>query len=180
VSTAAGKVEIDFRDAVRGLEHGDFSWAEPLFAPRAGPDPRPQIVAWYEAALFRTEQIALAEALSCACFLGRTPVAEYLLDRGVDATAGAATGMNAIHWAVNRGNLDTVRLLISCHAPLELRSTHGGTVLGTAVWSVVNEPRPDHVRIIKELLAAGANPSNVGYPSGHAAADEVLRRYGAT
>jgi ankyrin repeat protein len=39
-------------------------------------------------------------------------VAEYLLTHGVDPTAGAGTGMDAFHWAANRGNLETVRLLI--------------------------------------------------------------------
>jgi hypothetical protein len=39
-----------------------------------------------------------------------------------------------------------------------------GTVLGTAVWSAINEPRPDHLRIIEALIEAGAQVDDVGYP----------------
>src|SRR5438105_15928649 len=96
-----------FRDAVQGLRRGDFSRLEPLF------DENGQIVEWFRMGLFDDEPEALAEAFACACFLGRTSIAAFLLDQGVDPLAGDATGMNAFHWAVNRGNLDTTRMLIS-------------------------------------------------------------------
>jgi hypothetical protein len=73
-----------------------------------------------------------------------------------------------------------VRLLLRRKAPLETHSMYGGTVLGTATWSAVNEPRPDHVQIIEELLNAGARPEEAGYPSGHEHVDAVLRRHGAS
>ena len=47
--------------------------------------------------LFRSEPKALAEALTCACFLGRTSVAIYLLTHGIDPSGGAGTGLNAFH-----------------------------------------------------------------------------------
>jgi hypothetical protein len=164
-----------FRDAVRGLERGDFSASEPLFV-----GARPRIVEWHEQGMFRDQPKALAEALSCACFLGSTHVAEYLLDRGVDPAAGAGTGLNAFHWAANRGQLESVRLLISRKAPLEIRSMHGGTVLGTAVWSAINEPRGRQLEIIEALLEAGARVEEAGYPTGHAQVDALLRRHGAS
>ena len=99
---------------------------------------------------------------------------------GGPVAAGAATGLDALHWAANRGQLDAVRLLIRRKAPLETRSMYGGTVLGTAVWSAVNEPRPDHLPIIDELLTAGARLEDAGYPSGHGPVDAVLRRHGAS
>ncbi len=182
MKSLAGKDDPEFRDALRGLQRGDFSALEPLFD--TGPNPadnRPRIIEWHEEGLFRDEPKALAEALTCACFLGRTSVADYLLNHGVDPTAGAGTGLDALHWAANRGQLETVRLLIRRKAPLETRSMYGGTVLGTAVWSTINEPWwPDHLQIIEELLDAGARLEEAGYPTGHEQIDAVLRRHGAS
>jgi hypothetical protein len=170
-----------FRDAVRGLHRGDFSRLEPLFDGGSGPaGNRPPIRKWHEQGRFRDEPKALAEALTCACFLGRTGVADYLLTQGVDPSAGAGTGLDAFHWAANRGQLEVVRLLIGRRAPLETRSMHGGTVLGTAIWSAINEPRPDHEQIIDALLDAGARLEDVEYPTGHEHIDAILRRYEAS
>lgn len=168
------------RDALQGLRRGDFSRLEPLFAgdPGSARD-RPQIIEWYEEGFFSDASDALAEALTCACFLGRTSVARYLLTRGVDPSAGAATGLNALHWAVNRGQLETVRLLLSRKVPLETRSMYDGTALGTAVWSAINETRPDHLQIIEELLNAGARVEEARYPTGNDRVDAILRRHGA-
>jgi len=172
--------DTEFLDALRGLNWGDFSRLEPLFDGKPGPGgARPRIIEWHEEGRFNHEPTALAEALTCACFLGRTEVADYLLTHGVDPSAGAGTGLDALHWAANRGQLDAVRLLIKRRAPLETTSMHGGTVLGTAVWSAINEPRADHVQIIEELLNAGARLDGVGYPTGQDHIDAVLRRHGA-
>ena len=169
-----------WRDAVRGLERGDFSASELLFEDgSSGAGNRCRIVEWYEMGVFENEPKALAEALSCACFLGRTGVAEFLLDRRVDPAAGIGTGLSAFHWAANRGNLDTVRLLIERKAPLEQRNMYGGTVLGCATWSAMYEPCADHLEIIEALLRAGAKIEEADYPTGIKAVDEVLRRYGA-
>jgi hypothetical protein len=73
VTTLTGD-DAAFRDALRGLRRGDFSRLEPLFA-----GDRPSIVKWHEEGRFQDEPQALAEALTGACFLGRTKVAEYLL-----------------------------------------------------------------------------------------------------
>jgi ankyrin repeat protein len=164
--------DLLFRDAVQGLHRGDFSRLEPLFA--SG-----QIVRWHAAGRLADEPKAVAEALTCACFLGRTHVAEYLLNHGVDPTAGAGTGLDALHWAANRGQLESVRMLLRRRAPLETRSRYGGTVLGTAIWSAFHEPRPDHLQIIQELLNAGARVSEVEYPTGNEQIDALLRKHGA-
>ena len=170
--------EAVFQDALRGLQRGDFSRLEPLFIGEENLSPvPPQIIRWHQEGRFSDEQKALAEALTCASFLGRIDVAEYLLARGVDPSAGAGTGLDAFHWAANRGQLKSVRLLLDRKAPLETRSMYGGTVLGTAVWSAINEPRPDHFQIIDELLKAGARVSEVEYPTGNEQIDAVLRRY---
>jgi hypothetical protein len=166
-----------FDDTLKGLRRGDFSRLEPLFD--AGPSSagRSRIIEWYEEGRFREEPEALAEALTCACFLGRTSVAEYLLRQGVPPSGGAGTGLNAVHWAANRGQLEAVRLLIRWRVPLDTRSMHGGNVLDTAVWSAINEPRTDHPRIIEALLEAGARLETEEYPTGHEHVDAILRRY---
>ena len=172
--------EVLFRDTIQGLRRGDFSRLEPLFGWEHGPaESQPRIIEWYEEGRFSDEPNALAEALTCACFLGQTRVADYLLQRGVDPSAGAGTGLNAFHWAANRGQLEVVRLLIGRKAPLETRSMYGGTVLGTAVWAAINEPRPAHLQIIEDLLDAGACLAEVDYPTGDSHVDVVLRRHGA-
>jgi ankyrin repeat protein len=169
-----------FSDALQGLRGGDFSRLEPLFDGDANSiGKQPRIIEWYEQGLFRDEPGILAETLTCACFLGRTNVAEYLLKHGVDPSGGAGTGLNAFHWAANRGQLEAVRLLIRWSAALEPRSMYGGNVLDTAVWSAINEPRLDHLRIIEELLKAGARLEDEEYPTGHEHVDAILRRYRA-
>jgi hypothetical protein len=168
----------EFHDTVEGLKRGDFSRLAPLFHDSPGGGSC-RIVAWFAEGYFESEPEALAEALACACFNGRTDVVRFLLDRGVDPTAGKGTGMNAFHWAANRGHLDTVQLLIERKAPLEAENAYGGTILGATVWAAINEPKPMHRAIIEELLAAGARIERAGYPTGHADIDELLRRHGA-
>jgi ankyrin repeat protein len=166
----------EFRNAVQGLIAGDFSRLEPLFEDHNG---KPcQIIEWCEAGMFRNELKALDEALSCVCFVGRPAVVEYLLARGVSAAGGSNTGLNGFHWAANRGQLEVVKLLIDRKAPLETRSMYGGTVLDTAVWSAINETKPNHLLIIEALLKAGAVINEGVYPSGDAAVDEVFNRVG--
>jgi len=86
--------------------------------------------------------------------------------------------MNGFHWAANRGNLATVEMLIEREVPLETRNSYGGTVLGTAVWSAIHEPRPDHPAILEALIRAGASLETVDYPTGDKRVDEVLQRRG--
>jgi ankyrin repeat protein len=173
----AGNDDATFSDALEGLHRGDFSRLEPLFEDRPGGSGKAQIIEWHEQGRLRDQPKALAEALTCASFLGRTSVAEYLLEQGIDPSGGAGTGLNALHWAANRGQLEAVRLLIRARAPLETRSMYGGTALGTAMWSALNEPRPDHLQIIEELLNAGARLEDTEYPTGHQRIDAILQRY---
>jgi hypothetical protein len=165
-----------FDDAVNGLERGDFSRLEPLFVGGVEGDGASRVVRWFELGWFEGERKALNEALSCAFFNGRTQVAEYLMERGVDPLAGDGTGMTGFHWAANRGQLETVKFLIRKRAAMEMKNMYGGTVLGCAVWSAVNEPKADHVAIIKALVEAGANLDEVGALTGNEAVDEVLMR----
>lgn len=166
-----------FQEAAQGLINGDFSRLNPLFADQSATGQPCAIVRWFESGFFAEEPKALAEALSCACFNGRVDVARYLLDKGVNPADGDGTGMNAFHWAANRGQLETVRLLIERSAPLEAKNMYGGTVLGCAVWSAIYEPKADHAAIVEALLQAGAQIEAAGYPTGNTKIDEVLQRY---
>lgn len=174
MTSIVDKNTLSFQDAVKGLIAGDFSRLEPLFD-----GDRCRIIEWHEAGLFADEPKALAEALTCACFNGRTGVVEHLLMAGVDPSGGANTGLNGFHWAANRGQLAVVQLLIQREAPLETLSMYGGTVLATAVWSAINEPRRDHLQIIEALIKAGARRDAVDYPTGVDSVDQALQSCGA-
>jgi len=162
---------MNFDEAVQGLLRGDFSRLEPLFD-----GANSSIVQWCEEGRFREHPAALKEALTCACFLGKLPVAEYLLKQGVDVSGGNGTGLNALHWASNRGQIETVRLLLRHGAPLETRNMYGGTVLGAAVWAAVHEAKPGHATIIQDLIDAGARIEDSEYPSGDPRVDAILMR----
>lgn len=115
-----------------------------------------QIVEWYGNGRFDGEDEILAEALTCACMLGRMTTAAFLIDEGVDPYAGMKTWLAGPHYAVSSGHLDTVKMLIEKGVPLEIKNLHGGTMLGQGFWSVVNEYKPSHRAIIEALIEAGA------------------------
>jgi hypothetical protein len=169
---------MTLEETVRGLIAGDFSRLAPLFETQTEASPCP-IIQWYESGLFDSEPKALEEAFTCACFNGCTDVIEYFLTKGVNPNGGINTGLNAFHWAANRGKLKAVEILIRNKATLETQNSYGGTVLGSAVWSAVHEQKSDHIRIIKALLDAGAEVGAADYPSGNERVDELLREYGA-
>jgi ubiquinone/menaquinone biosynthesis C-methylase UbiE len=168
-----------FEEAVSGLLRGDFSELAPLFFDYADGSLAP-IVEWQKSGRFSAESKALEEALTCACFNGARRTAEFLLKQGVKPSGGAGTGLDAFHWAVNRGQREIVDLLLQHRAPLETRNMYGGTVLGCAVWSALSEPRPTHLQIIESLVAAGANRNEAKYPSGNPDIDRLLKGSPAT
>src|SRR5437763_15168276 len=177
--TMKGQSDISFQEAVRGLMAGDFSRLAQLFDTPSDGSPCP-VIKWYEGGLFASEPKALAEAFTCACFNGCTSVVEYFLARGIDPSGGINTGLNAFHWAANRGQLKVVEIHLQNKAPLETLNMYHGTVLGCTVWSAIHEPKPDQIRVIEALLKAGADVSAAEYPSDNKSVDELLKRYGAT
>ncbi|MBI1333646.1 MAG: ankyrin repeat domain-containing protein [Armatimonadetes bacterium] len=158
---------MSFDAVLKHLRKGDFSLLDSVFD-------GPSIIEWHKQGRFDDHQAELNEALSCACFNGRCQVAEYLLHHGVRPEDGNLTGMNAIHWAANRGQLEAVRLLISRHADLESVNTYLGTALSCAVWSAMNEPKPNHLEIVRTLIEAGADRSTVEVPTGNPDIDRLL------
>lgn len=162
--------------ACEQLRTGSYTAAEWAFeTPDTGGEP--PIITWIREGSLSDPGL-VAEALTCACWHGRSDVATFLLDRGVDPAAGTVgTGTDALGWSANRGQLDIVRLLIARGAPLETRNAWGGTPLGFTIWSAIHEPQPTHAEIAGALLAAGARIEDGMYPSGDAAIDAVLERY---
>ena len=140
--------------AVDALEKGDFSRLEHELGGPEGFDHR--IVEWFDDGQFEDAPETLAEALSCACMLGRTETAAYLIDHGVDPYAGMKTWLAGPHYAVSSGHLDTVQMLLDKKIPLEVKNLHDGTMLGQAFWSAVNEHKPSHADIVEALIKAGA------------------------
>lgn len=143
-----------WQEALRHLELGNFTALEDMLG---GPIEFDRaIIEWHAARNFDNEPDALAEALSCACMLGRTATATYLIDAGVDPYAGMKTWLAGPHYAVSSGRLETVKMLIEKQIPLEVKNKYGGTMLGQALWSAIHEHKDSHAEIIELLLDADA------------------------
>ncbi len=136
------------------LDKGNFSALEQDLGGPVGFDRH--IVEWHVTGKFDDEPELLAEALSCACMLGRTETARYLFDAGVDPYAGMKTWLAGPHYAVSGGKLDVMRMLLDKNIDLEVENKYRGTLLGQALWSAVNEHKSTHAEIIECLLEAGA------------------------
>ncbi|HLA96510.1 MAG TPA: ankyrin repeat domain-containing protein [Pyrinomonadaceae bacterium] len=135
------------------LDRGDFTRLEELLG---GPDSfDKQIAKWFEEGQFDEAPEALAEAFTCACMLGRTATASYLLEKSVDPYAGMKTGLAGFHYAVSGGRLDVVKMLVERKIPMNVENRYGGTVWGQALWSAVNEHKVTHAEIIEMLIDAG-------------------------
>jgi hypothetical protein len=101
-------------------------------------------------------RVQLEQAFISACQYGHNDICEFLLDQGVDPAAQANIGQTGLHYAAHHGQLKTVQMLIARQAPLEAKNMYGGTVLGQALWSALNEPHENHLAIIETLIDAGA------------------------
>lgn len=139
---------------LRHLTEGNFTALEEHLGGPEGFDL--QIAEWHRDGKFSDHPALLAEALSCACMLGRTRTAAYLLDNGVDPYAGMMTGLAGPHYAASAARLDVIQMLVDRGVPLEVENNYGGTVLSQALWSAVFEPKSDHAAVIDVLLQAGA------------------------
>jgi hypothetical protein len=117
---------------------------------------------------------------------GNTDGVRLLLDLGFDlesrTSQGGTNSDPALHVAVWRGWLDTVKLLVARGAPLEATNGGGETPLSLAVRALVEQSDwTPHANpeIVSVLLDAGARVGTVHpFPSGSPAADALLREYG--
>ncbi len=147
---------IPFRYVIEATERGDFSDLEATLGPE---NFHSRIVAWFEEGIFEHEPETLAEVLSASCMLGQTRTAEYLIDNGVDPYAGMRSWLAGPHYAASGGRLETVEMLLRKKVPLEVENRYGGTLLGQALWSAINEHKDTHAEIIERLIEAGAHVS---------------------
>ena len=145
---------VPFKDISDALEKGDFTRLQELLGGPEGFDRR--IIDAYTHGEFARSPEILNEAFACACMLGRIKTVKYLVDQGVDPYAGMRTWLAGPHWAVSGGHLEIVKLLLEQHIPLEVKNGYGGTLLGQALWSIVEEPKPEHPAIIELLISAGS------------------------
>lgn len=141
-------------ETLRHLDEGNFTALQEHLGGPEGFDR--QIVEWFDRGLFEDQPEALAEVLSCSMMLGRTATARYLIDKGVDPYAGMKTGLAGPHWAASGARRDTVKMMIAKNVGLEVENAYGGTVLGQALWSAVNEHKPEHADVVETLIEAGA------------------------
>ena len=96
--------------------------------------------------------------------LGRIVGVQTCLDAGVPVGGVGPDGGTALHFACYCGWADVVSLLINAVAPLEVEdSTYHGTPLGWALEGLLynRNRRGDPIRIVRELLAAGASDENL-------------------
>lgn len=163
-------------ETLRHLEEGNFTSLQEHLGGPEGFDR--QIVEWHREGRFDRVPDLLAEALSCACMLGRTDTARYLLDNGVDPYSGMKTGLSGPHYAVSGGHVEIVKMLLERNIPLEVKNIYGGTLLYQALWSIDKEHKSGHFEIIRLLLDAGAEvqPGTLDWWKEQEVASESVKR----
>jgi ankyrin repeat protein len=121
---------------------------------------------------------------------GNTDGVRHLLGLGVDVAAvyekgdgyfDIAPNSTALHVAAWRARHSTVRFLVERGAPLDVSDGKGRTPLALAVRACVDSYWADRrsPESVQALLRAGASVRGVGFPSGYADVDELLKAHGA-
>jgi ankyrin repeat protein len=101
----------------------------------------------------------MKDGFAWACEYGRTKVAEFLLDQGMDINARLRNhGNTGLHWAAFYGHVDLVKLLLARHARLDIKDkSFDGPPLGWALhgWNP-NDTQGRYYQIVALLARAGA------------------------
>jgi ankyrin repeat protein len=96
-----------------------------------------------------------ADALAEAARKGDAAIVKKLLDEGVDVNTKYRYGATALSYACDRGHLDVVKLLLDRGADVHVKDTfYGATPLTWAVSPAMGR-KPQHVDIVRLLLAKG-------------------------
>jgi hypothetical protein len=107
----------------------------------------------------------LNDGFTWACEYGQTHVVEYLLDHGVDANAVLPRPhrQTGLHWAAYGGHADTLKVLLTRGAALEIRDgSFNGTPLDWAIhgWrehaGEDGGKREPYYEVVRLLVTAGA------------------------
>jgi hypothetical protein len=104
------------------------------------------------------------DGFAWACANGRTPVVQYLMDRGIGAgeLLPRPHGQTGLHWAAVGGHVETLKALLARNAPLDVRDrSFDATPLGWALhgWG---EKRNDvaaaepYYEVVQLLVTAGS------------------------
>jgi ankyrin repeat protein len=101
----------------------------------------------------------MKDGFAWACEYGRTKVAEFLLDQGMEIDARLRNhGNTGLHWAAFRGHADLVKLLLARKARLDIKDeSFDGPPLGWALhgWDP-NDTQRRYYEVVALLANAGA------------------------
>jgi ankyrin repeat protein len=101
-----------------------------------------------------------ADALSAAARKGDVAAVKTLLDEGVDVNTKFRYNATALAFAADRGHVEVVKLLIARGADVNAKDTfYNATPLTWAV-SPAQDRRPQHVEVLRLLLAKGGIPAD--------------------
>jgi ankyrin repeat protein len=103
------------------------------------------------------------DGFAWACEFGRTSVADFLLQRGLEVSAKLRhDGQTGLYWAAYGGHARIVELLLQRGAPVDVKDeSYGGTPLGWALYAWGNlperaEPSEGYYDVVALLIRAGA------------------------
>ena len=100
-----------------------------------------------------------ADALAAAARKGDAAIVKKLLYEGVDVNTKYRYGATALSYACDRGHVDVVKLLIDRGADIHVKDTfYGATPLTWAVSPAMGR-KPQHVDVVRLLLAKGGYAS---------------------
>lgn len=101
----------------------------------------------------------MKDGFAWACEYGRTKVAEFLLDQGMEINARLRNhGNTGLHWAAFYGHVDLVKLLLKRRARLDIKDkSFDGPPLGWALhgWNP-NDTQGRYYQVVALLARAGA------------------------
>jgi ankyrin repeat protein len=111
----------------------------------------------------------LKDGFAWACEFGRTEVAEFLIQRGLETgTSLKHHGQTGLHWAALHGHLETAKLLLRHGAPVNVKDpSFDGTPLewGLYGWSGSANPRGLYHDVVALLIKNGAEFDLKSYES---------------
>jgi uncharacterized protein len=98
-----------------------------------------------------------ADALSAAARRGDAAAVKKLLDEGLDVNTKFRYNATALSYAADRGHVDVVKLLLDRGADVHAKDTfYGNTPLSWAVSPAMGR-KPQHVEVVRLLLAKGGH-----------------------
>jgi ankyrin repeat protein len=101
-----------------------------------------------------------AEALSAAARKGDAAAVKKLLDEGLDVNTKFRYDRTAISFAADRGHVDVVKVLLERGADINAKDTFYNATPLTWAINPAMERKPEHVEVLRLLLAKGGIPAD--------------------